>query len=83
MMTPSPWTETAAPITLKISAWLDEVGNAATNVMRSQMIAPIRAATTMSWVTTVLSTMPLPTVFATASPESAPTRFNAPAIRIA
>ena len=83
MMTSSPCTDNAAPITLKISAWLEEVGNAATKVMRSQMIAPMSAATTRSWVTMLLSTMPLPTVFATASPESAPTRFSAPAMRIA
>ena len=73
-ITSVPWTESAAPITEKMSAWLEDVGSAATKVMRSQMIAPIRAAATMSWVMTVESTIPLPTVVATASPESAPTR---------
>src|ERR671925_290775 len=51
-------------MTEKMSAWLEEVGRAATNVMRSQMIAPMSAATTLSCVTTFGSTMPLPTAFA-------------------
>src|SRR5438309_1683872 len=83
MMTSTPCTETAAPMTLKISAWLDEVGNAAMKVMRSHTIAPTRAAMTRSCVTTFASTIPLPTVFATASPESAPARLRIPAMRIA
>src|SRR5919201_675047 len=83
MMTSPPCTESAAPMTEKMSAWLEDVGSAATKVMRSQTIAPMRAATTISCVTIFASTMPLPTVFATASPESAPTRLSAPAMRIA
>src|SRR5438105_8069686 len=82
-MTSVPWTETAAPMMPKMSAWLDEVGSAATNVMRSHTIAATSAATTRSCVTTFESTMPAPTVFATASPESAPTRFRPPAMRMA
>ena len=83
MMTSGPWTESAAPMTEKMSAWLEDVGSAATKVMRSHTIAPMSAATTISCVTIFASTIPLPTVFATASPESAPTRLRTPAIRIA
>src|SRR5207245_9976413 len=67
----------AAPMTPKMSAWLDDVGSAATNVMRSQMIAATSAATTTSCDTTALSTIPLPTVFDNASPVRAKTTFSA------
>src|SRR5437867_1840770 len=78
-----PWADSAAPITPKMSAWLEEVGSAATNVMRSQAMAAMSAATTMSCVTTVESTIPAPTVLATASPVSAPTKLRTPARRMA
>src|SRR5438094_800391 len=83
MTTSPPWIATAAPITPKMSAWLEDVGSAAKKVMRSQMIAATSAAMTRSCVTILESTMPLPTVFATASPDSAPTRLSTPAMRMA
>src|SRR3989442_3211244 len=83
MITSPPWTDTAAPMTPKMSAWLDEVGSAAMKVIRSQTIAAMSAAITRSCVTTFASTMPAPTVLATASPDSAPTRLSVAAMRIA
>src|SRR2546425_5317449 len=79
----APWADSAAPITPKMSAWLEDVGSAATKVMRSQAIAAISAATTISCVTTVESTIPAPTVRATASPVSAPAKLRTPARRMA
>src|SRR5712691_3741179 len=78
-----PCAESAAPITPKISAWLDDVGSAATKVIKSQTIAAMSAAMTMSCVTTFESTIPAPTVLATASPVSAPTKLRTPARRMA
>src|SRR5512142_681956 len=83
MTTSKPCCDTDAPMTLKMSAWLDDVGRPTHHVMRSQMIAPMSAATTRSCVTTFASTMPDPTVFATASPDSAPRRLSTAAMRIA
>ncbi len=83
MTTPGPWIATDAPMIEKISAWLDDVGRPKYQVKRSHAIAAISAATTRSCVTTFESTMPFPTVFATATPESAPTRFRVPAMRTA
>src|SRR6267378_3178741 len=83
MITSRPWIATEAPMIEKISAWLDDVGSPKYQVSRSQAIAATRAAMTRSWVTTFASTMPFPTVLATATPESAPTRFRLPAISTA
>src|SRR5438552_11171898 len=44
------------------------------------MIADSSAATTVTWVMARGSTMPFPTVVATAVPEIAPTKLNTPAI---
>src|SRR5437868_10521963 len=51
--------------------------------MRSQTIAATSAASTRSWVTLVLSTMPFAMVAATAVPASAPARLSAPAMTVA
>ena len=81
--TPTPWMATDAPMIEKMSAWLDDVGSPNHQVMRSQVIAATSAATTRSCVTIFESTMPAPTVFATATPESAPTRLREPAMTTA
>src|SRR5215211_4264383 len=47
------------------------------------MIAATRAAATSVWVDSSGGMMPLPTVVATAVPDSAPTKFSTPAIRTA
>src|SRR5438034_3301948 len=82
-MTPTPWIATEAPMIEKISAWLDDVGSPKYQVSRSQAIAAMSAATTRSCVTTFESTMPAPTVFATATPDSAPMRLRTPAMSTA
>src|SRR6266702_8699589 len=83
MITSRPCTATEAPMIEKMSAWLDDVGTPKYQVSRSHAIAATTAATTRSCVTTFASTMPLPTVLATATPESAPTRLRVPAMSTA
>jgi hypothetical protein len=51
--------------------------------VRSQRIAEISPEMTVTWVTADGSTIPLPTVVATAVPETAPRKFSSPAINTA
>src|SRR5579883_741229 len=74
---------TAAPITLKMRACELEVGRPKYQVITSQVAAPTSATATVVSVTTFASTIPCPTVTATAVPESAPAKFKAPAIKTA
>ena len=64
-------------------AWLLELGRPTRQVSRFQAIAPIRADATTTWSASVWSTSPDPIVFATAVPESAPTKFAVADSRIA
>ena len=69
-----------APIRPPISAWDELEGMPKYQVMRFQETAPISAASTTSWDTTPVSTMPLPSVAATSVEMSAPTTFATAAI---
>src|SRR5919202_1098686 len=69
-----------APTIEKISAWLELDGSPRYQVSRFQMMAAIRAEMTSDWVEISGGTMPLPTVVATAVPDSAPKKFRMPAI---
>src|ERR1017187_1165480 len=70
MMTPNePALHTAAPAKAPTRACEELVGSPSHHVMRSQMIAPTSAARTTYVVTTLISTIPAPTVLATAVPK--------------
>src|SRR5262245_3199337 len=60
---------TAAPAYPPMSAWDELVGRPNTQVMRSQMIAPVRPPKTTAKVTMLMSIIPAPTVRATAVPN--------------
>src|SRR5207248_4706441 len=64
-------------------AWLELDGMPRYQVIRFQVIAASRAATTASSLACFGSTRPAPTVLATAVPVTAPKKFSAAAIRIA
>src|SRR5919199_2302518 len=74
---------TPAPTIEKISAWLELDGSPRYQVSRFQMMAATRAEMTSDWVEISGGTMPLPTVVATAVPESAPRKLSTPAISTA
>src|SRR6266516_14354 len=74
---------TPAPTRLKISAWLELDGNPKYQVTRFQTIAATSAEMTSVWVETSGGMMPLPTVVATAVPDSAPTKLRTPAMSTA
>src|SRR6478735_3893610 len=73
----------AAPHKPPIRAWLELDGRPSHQVIRFQMIAPIRALKIVTMLTTPASTMPPLMVFATAVPASAPTRLKKAASQIA
>src|SRR6185503_2862684 len=60
---------TAAPPKPPISACDDEVGSPQYHVIMSHVMAPTRPARITHWSTTLDSTTPLPTVFATLTPK--------------
>ena len=66
---PSPALITAAPAKPPMRAWDELVGRPQYQVMRFQTMAPINAAKTTAWSTTLDSTTPLPTVVATLTPK--------------
>src|SRR5881396_941798 len=66
---PVPLWQTAAPTSPPIRAWEEEVGRPSHHVRRFQEIAPTRAER-RTWLLTASETMiPLPTIFATATPR--------------
>ena len=69
MTAPKPALAMAAPAYPPNSAWDELVGSPQYHVMRSHTIAPISPAKITPYVTTARSTMPAPTVFATAVPN--------------
>src|SRR5512138_3300742 len=75
----------AAPHRPPISAWLELEGRPNHQVMRFQMIAPIKAQIMISdvMVTSLVSISPEDMVLATAVPQSAPSRFVLAAITTA
>ena len=66
----------AAPHSPPMSAWLELEGRPSHQVKMFQMMALIRAASTVVMLIAEASTRPLPIVLATAVPASAPTRFQ-------
>src|SRR5262249_57023758 len=60
---------TAARAKPPMSACDELVGSPQYHVIRSQAIAPMRPARIVHWSTTLASTTPLPTVFATCTPK--------------
>src|SRR5207302_8777419 len=74
---------TPAPTRLKISAWLELDGNPKYHVTRFHTMAATSAEMTSVCVDSSGGMMPLPTVVATAVPDSAPTKFSTPAISTA
>ena len=77
---PTPLAMIVAPSRPPISAWLLELGRPSHQVIRFQVIAPISAAATTTWVVVCSSTMPAPMVLATAVPAKAPMKLNAAAM---
>ena len=77
---PTPAAMTVAPMRPPISAWLLELGRPSHQVMRFQVIAPISAAATTTWVVVSSFTIPAPMVLATAVPAKAPMKLNAAAM---
>jgi len=61
-------------------AWEELEGMPKYQVIRFQIIAPIKAAKTVTCVTEAPDTMPFPIVLATSTPKNAPNKFNAAAI---
>jgi len=81
---PGPAAAAAAPSRPPISAWLLELGMPSRHVNRFQKMAPISAAATTETPSTLVATIPAPTVLATAVPvSSAPTKFATALIAIA
>jgi len=74
---------TPAPTRLNTRAWLELDGMPKYQVRRFQAIAESSAAITSCWVTALGSMIPLPTVEATAVPDSAPKKFKMAAIKTA
>src|SRR5579859_6132856 len=74
---------TPAPTRLKIRAWLELDGTPKYHVTRFHRIAATSAEMTSAWVDNSGGMMPLPTVVATAVPESAPAKLSTPAMRTA
>src|SRR5215207_1216094 len=74
---------TPAPTRLNMSAWLELDGSPRYHVSRFQTMAATRAEITSTSVESSGGMMPLPTVDATAVPDSAPRKFSAPAINTA
>ena len=70
----------AAPTMLEIRAWLEDVGRPKYHVIRSHIMADRRAEITVICVMLPVSTIPAPTVFATAVPDRAPKRLRIAAI---
>ena len=64
-------------------AWDEELGSPRHHVIRFQVMAPTRAATTTASVVVCSSTSPAPMVLATAVPAKAPTKFMVAAIATA
>ena len=74
---------TPAPTRLKISAWLELDGTPKYQVTRFHTMAASSAEMTSACVDSSGGMMPLPTVVATAVPDSAPTKFSTLAISTA
>src|SRR4051812_19291763 len=74
---------TAAPRRPPISAWLEELGIPKYQVRTFQMMPASIAQKIVQMVTKWVSTIPAPMVFATAVPQSAPTKFRMAAMSTA
>ena len=72
--------ESTAPTRPPISAWEELDGIPKYQVVRFQMTAPTSAASTTTWVTACVSTIPFPSVEATSVEMSAPSTFASAAI---
>src|SRR5215469_13139435 len=68
---------------LNTSAWLELDGRPKYQVRMFHENAETSAATTSDWVVTSGGTIPLPTVVATAVPDSAPRKLSTPAMSTA
>src|SRR5438105_9819486 len=80
---PHPAVATPAPTILKTRAWLELDGRPKYHVMMFHARAATSALMTSDCVEISGGTIPLPTVVATAVPESAPIKLSTPAIRTA
>ena len=72
----------AAPMSPPMRAWVEDDGRPNHQVIRFHVMAPIKAANTMTspWVPDGVAMMPAPTVAATLVDTSAPTTFIAAAM---
>jgi hypothetical protein len=80
---PVPLAAIVAPSRPPMRAWLEELGRPSHQVIRFQVMAPMRAAATTTWVVVCSSTRPAPMVLATAVPAKAPMKLKEAAMRSA